>query len=183
MMAVCPTGSGKTVIMSNVSLEFPGPVAMIAHRQELVSQMSLALAKCEVKHRIVGPAKLVKTIVQIHMMELNRSWYDPNSHTAVCGVDTLIRRYDTLKHWCDGVGLVMIDECFPAGTLVDGKPIETIKIGDTVNAFNEETKSMERKKVTHVFKNKAPKELVRLTVGHHVLTCTKIILFLLRKVG
>ena len=46
-----PTGSGKTVIFCGVMADFDVAMA-IAHRQELVSQMSLTLAKNEIKHRI-----------------------------------------------------------------------------------------------------------------------------------
>ena len=64
----------------------------IAHRQELVSQISIALARNGVRHRIIGPAELVKrVIVPLHVSEVGASLYDPNAPCAVAGVDTLIR--------------------------------------------------------------------------------------------
>ena len=67
---------------------------------------------------------------------------------------------------------LIIDECFPAGTLVDGKRIETIKVGDTVTSFDEVLGTTQPRKVTRIFKNPAPNTMVRLTVRGHVLWCT-----------
>lgn len=37
------------------------------------------------------------------------------------------------------IGMLICDECFPAGTLVSGRPIETLREGDLVNAWDEKT--------------------------------------------
>lgn len=68
--------------------------------------------------------------------------------------------------------LILIDECFPAGTMVDGKPIETFKIGDTVNCFDE-AGNVYKSKVTRVFKNPAPKELIKIAAKDRIIICTK----------
>ena len=54
VMPVAPTGSGKTVVLSKLLRDEPGSSIAIAHRQELVSQISPALARNGVRHRIVG---------------------------------------------------------------------------------------------------------------------------------
>jgi DNA repair protein RadD len=92
VLAVCPTGGGKTVCMSEIAQEHNGASLGIAHRQELVGQMSLAFARCGIRHRVIGPPALARMVVTIHMLELGRSFYDPNSWVGVAGVDTLIRR-------------------------------------------------------------------------------------------
>lgn len=51
-------------------------------------------------------------------------------------------------------GCVILDECFPAGTLVDGRPIETIKPGDFVSSFDEKTGRIVKRTVTRTFKRK-----------------------------
>jgi superfamily II DNA or RNA helicase len=51
--------------------------------------------------------------------------------------------------------LVISDECFPAGTLVDGRRIEDIRIGDTVTSFDPESGLTDQKLVTHVFVKQA----------------------------
>lgn len=86
------------------------PQCAIAHRQELVSQISLALATFGVPHRIIGPTAVIKWIVRLHVEELNRTYYDPNAPVAVAGVDTLIRRQDALQHWATSVERWIIDE-------------------------------------------------------------------------
>jgi len=49
--------------------------------------------------------------------------------------------FSTARGWMDlanamPIGTFILDECFPAGTLVDGRPIETLREGDVVTAFD-----------------------------------------------
>lgn len=64
-----------------------------------------------------------------------------------------------------GVDSIVIDEahCFPAGTMVDGVPIEEIKVGDTVRSFNHDTESIEYKVVTDVMR-RVPAGLVKVNL-------------------
>ena len=109
-IGVLPTGAGKTVFFSSVIADEPGATCAVAHRQELVGQISLALARNKVRHRIIGPTKVVKMIVRLHMEEVGHSYYDPNSRHAVAGVDTLVRRGDQLANWLPTVKLWVMDE-------------------------------------------------------------------------
>jgi DNA repair protein RadD len=90
VMAVLPTGGGKTVLFSNIMAEHDGVSVAIAHRQELTSQISLALARNGVRHRVIGAKTLQREIVQIHMAEVGRDYTHQFSKTAVAGVDTLL---------------------------------------------------------------------------------------------
>lgn len=110
VLAVLATGGGKTVIFSSIIATEQGATCAIAHRQELVSQMSLTLAKNGIYHRIVGSNKTVKNCVKIHMDELGKSYYDAGSKHAVASVDTIIRREEQLKNWLLSVRLWVIDE-------------------------------------------------------------------------
>lgn len=110
VLLVLPTGAGKTVTFSDIIHDHNGYCCAIAHRQELVSQISTALARDEVRHNIIGPKSVIKLCVRLHMEATGKSYYDPNAKTAVAGVDTLIRRYDDLKEWCDKVTLWVMDE-------------------------------------------------------------------------
>lgn len=110
VLAVLPTGSGKTVLFSDIIHDHRGASCAIAHRQELVSQISLALARDKVRHRIIGPKSVVKLCVNLHMLELGASYYDPSSTCAVAGVDTLVRRADELGDWLSSVTLCVQDE-------------------------------------------------------------------------
>lgn len=110
VLAVLPTGGGKTVIFSEVIRAHTGPSCAIAHRQELVSQISIALARNGIKHRIIGPKNVVKLVVNLHMMELGRSYYDPSASCGVAGVDTLVKRGSELYNWLNSVTLWVEDE-------------------------------------------------------------------------
>jgi len=110
VLDVIPTGGGKTVQFSDTLAEHSGACVAIVHRQELVGQISLTLARYGVRHRIIGPQKVVRFIVQLHMETLGRSYYDPNAQCAVAGVDTLIRRAKDLVRWLPQVGLWVMDE-------------------------------------------------------------------------
>ena len=110
VLAVLPTGTGKTVVFSDILAEHLGASCAIAHRQELVSQISTALAREGVYHRIIGPNSVVKLCVNLHMSELGRSFFDPQARCAVAGVDTLIRRKEQLGPWLQDVTLWVMDE-------------------------------------------------------------------------
>ena len=73
-----------------------------------------------------------------------------------------------------GVDSVVFDEahCFPAGTLIDGIPIETIKVGDLVRSVNHETGQIEFRCVTDVMKRR-PSGLVRVHLSDgRSIVCT-----------
>jgi superfamily II DNA or RNA helicase len=110
VLAVLPTGAGKTVVFSDIIHDHKGASCAIAHRQELVAQISLALARDRVRHRIIGPQNVVKLCVNQHMAELGLSYYDPNATCAVAGVDTLVRRGAELAAWLQSVTLWVQDE-------------------------------------------------------------------------
>jgi superfamily II DNA or RNA helicase len=111
VLSAYPTGGGKSVMMAHRANKHKGASALIAHRQELVSQISLALGRFGLRHRIIAPESVVRNIVGIHMAELNnRSFYDPLGRVAVAGVDTLIRRDPSLDPWFQQVTLWQMDE-------------------------------------------------------------------------
>ncbi len=109
VMAVLPTGGGKTVCFGTILREHNGASCAIAHRSELVGQMSTTLAKLQVRHRIIAPVGTIRDIVTRHMHETGRSWHDPMAPAAVAGVDTLTKR--DLGSWAEQVTLWVIDEC------------------------------------------------------------------------
>lgn len=110
VLAVLPTGGGKTVIFGRVVADHAGASCALAHRQELVGQISLALARYGVRHRIIGPQNVIRRIVQEHMGETGCSYYDPSARTAVAGVDTLVARAEQLTAWAATVTLWVTDE-------------------------------------------------------------------------
>lgn len=109
VMPVMPTGAGKTVLMADTIRKHQGYGMVGAHRAELVAQISIALAREEVRHDIIGPTNLIRLIVGAHMEETGRSYYDARSNWKCASVDTIIRR-DLQPRYLQQVSLVMQDE-------------------------------------------------------------------------
>ena len=109
VMAQLATGGGKTVIFSKILSDAKFPTAAIAHRQELVGQISGSLANFGLQHRIVAPDNVIRQIVAHNTREFGESFYHPNAPCGVAGVDTLVRRRG-LDKWADNVGLWVMDE-------------------------------------------------------------------------
>lgn len=180
-LAVLPTGGGKSVIVSQIALDrdlLGANQCVMAHRTELVAQMSMHIANRGIKHRIIAPTSVVRQITNDHRAAFGgKSFVNPDARCTIAAAQTLVARYDSLTEWGKQVHNWTVDECFPAGTLIgtpDGaKPIETLALGDLVHCFNEESKTFHIRPVTHLFKNLKPKSMVRLRyAGHHVIETT-----------
>ena len=110
VVAVLPTGGGKSFVAAREVSDFQGMSCVIAHRAELVTQLSVALAREAVRHRVVGPTTLQRAITAVHMEEFNRSFVDPGARTAVASVDSLVG-LDPKTPWLSQIGLWVQDEC------------------------------------------------------------------------
>lgn len=110
VLAVSPTGSGKTVVFAKVVADEPGASCVIAHRHELVGQISMALARNGVRHRIIGSDDLRRECTAGHMDELRINYVDANSKVAVASVQTLVRRDGVNDAWFASVKLWVMDE-------------------------------------------------------------------------
>lgn len=100
---VLATGGGKSVIMSGIArdgMQQGFTQCVIAHRNELVSQMSAHIGREGVPHRIVGSDATVNQIRRQHRALFNgQQFVHPTSRTSVIGVDTLIARKNDLEKW------------------------------------------------------------------------------------
>lgn len=113
VLAVLPTGAGKSVVVSeivNQAFLSHERVAVIAHRNELVSQMACHIARRGIPHRIVGALPTVSQIIKKERDEFGQSYVNPSANVAVVGVDTLVSRQDTMTEWAKQVDLWIIDE-------------------------------------------------------------------------
>ena len=110
VMLTAPTGAGKTVIVGHKLKTLGVPAVVIAHRQELLAQLALALNREGVPHAVIAPEQIVRQIVNAEMQVHGFSHYAPRSGIRVAGVDTLIRRDATRDPWFQNVQLTVVDE-------------------------------------------------------------------------
>lgn len=113
MLAVLPTGGGKTHVVADITYDknsLGAQTCIIAHRRELVGQMSMHIAERGVKHRIIGPSKVVSSIVAKHRRAFGQSFVNPTAHCSVAGVDTLISRSEDLAQWAKQQDFWTVDE-------------------------------------------------------------------------
>jgi DNA repair protein RadD len=180
VLYVLPCGGGKTYISANRVRNHQGYSVAIAHREKLVSQMSCHFAENGIRHRIFAPQSVVNQIIQLHIKKFGKDFYDASAPCAVGSVDTMIswakptsKNYLNFMRWAAQVTLWITDECFPAGTMVDGRPIEDIKVGDLVTAFDEHTGKFAVKPVVRLFKNPMPPMMVTVvTTDGRTVSCT-----------
>ncbi len=107
---VSPTGSGKTVIFAHTIANTPGTRFAIAHRQELICQISMALAKYGVRHSIQAPVNLIRWIIRLHTRTFNAHFYDPDSKCILSSAQTLLNRAGELSRELADAQLWVIDE-------------------------------------------------------------------------
>jgi DNA repair protein RadD len=109
VVGVAATGFGKTVCLSHMVEQHPGASAIIAHRQELVGQISLMLARYGVRHNIIASDATRRAIAANHIAEFGSCYYTPSARCAVASIDTMVRA-EGLEAWAAQVTLWISDE-------------------------------------------------------------------------
>jgi superfamily II DNA or RNA helicase len=110
VLAVAPTGAGKSVLAAHAIEHTDAPAIFIAHRAELISGESLALARNGVRHRIIGPPALQRECSRRHVEAGLRDCVDPNAQKYVASVATLKGLPAHSATWRN-IRLVVNDEC------------------------------------------------------------------------
>lgn len=114
VLNVLPTGGGKSHIMSDIvydGAQFGFTQCVIAHRNELVSQMSAHIGRRGVPHRIIGSDSTIALVRRQHRALFNGAQFvHPTARTSVIGVDTLIARGKDMKQWAQQHDRWMVDE-------------------------------------------------------------------------
>lgn len=104
------TGTGKTRVMESLADDVQDEAGCaMAHRRELVGQMSCALASAGISHDIIAPKNVREIIVKKHFRLFGRTTYNPNGKWKVASVDTINARND-LGIWANQVRYVFQDE-------------------------------------------------------------------------
>lgn len=158
---VLPTGAGKTVVFAHVAAQMRerGVRTMIlAHRDELIEQAAA-------KVRAVAPDLRVG-IVKGPRREIR------GRDVVVASVQSLARPARRAEIAAAGLRLVIVDECFPAGTAVGSVPIEQLRVGDLVPSWDEATGAVVERPVAAVMSSR-PVAMVRVTFEDGTsLACT-----------
>lgn len=111
--AVAVTGFGKSVTMTDITLDYHNARMTnltVAHRNELVGQMSGHIARRGIPHRVIAPKPIISSIINKHRAEFGRSFVNPDSITAVAGIDTLLSRGDKMTDFLTQCRLYQTDE-------------------------------------------------------------------------
>lgn len=114
VLAVLPTGGGKTVIFSSIMSDHVGACAAVVHRKEIVAQISLSLGRLGLKHRIIAPPSVVRRIRRRHLKFLGKNFVDQNAPAGVVSVQTMTSKSASndaaLQSWLEQVTLCVFDE-------------------------------------------------------------------------
>lgn len=162
-LAVMPTGTGKTVVFAKVAEAHRprGRVLVLAHREELILQ-----AQDKIR-------EWTDLTVEIEMADqradLAGGLFSRGPDVVVASKDSIAHRLDRYPR--DAFGLVIVDECFPAGTMIGDRRIENIRVGDVVPSYDEETGQLVHRRVVRLF-SRPCRSLVRIVIGDRGLVCT-----------
>lgn len=103
------TGGGKTPVLADLINNHGGFVCAIAHRDRLVEQISLTLARAGIRHDLICSDKSKKLIAKKHVKALGQCFYVPGARCRVASIDTLVRAKGIDK-WAAQVTLWVVDE-------------------------------------------------------------------------
>jgi len=138
VILVMPCRSGKTHTFGQIIKDELGSVVVIAHRGELLTQISQTLGKREIIHKIIGSAGTIKECARASLISYGKNYIDPTAHVIVASVDTLIKT-DPGEQWLKAVKLWVVDEAhhITAHEYDDetGKTIKGNKWGAVINLF------------------------------------------------
>jgi superfamily II DNA or RNA helicase len=172
-----PTGGGKGEVIVAVAKylweEFGWKSLIVVPKKGLAQQSFNRCKKyvgTDIKIGLLGDSQRIPgNIVAATAQTLLAAWpreRNGESGVSLLPVDPMVR--DVVVN----SDIILGDECFPANARVDGRPISTVRVGDTVEAFDPVAGVFSMRLVTWVFQRK-PAGLVTvfLTDGRQVV-CT-----------
>lgn len=164
VMVTLATGGGKTAVFLSLLNEIlsgnNARALVLAHRQELIFQP---------RDRMLDYYPEWEGKIGVVMADYDE--YD--RQITVATVQTLAseRRREKLIS-AGAIDYLVTDECFPAGTMVDGKAIETLEVGDIITSYDEISGKLVPGKITQVMRRPAPQKLFKIKAGDYELVCT-----------
>lgn len=145
----CPTGWGKSFAAAHMlaSACDKGKRALFTvHRRELIDQTADLFDEIGLRYGIISSGYPANPLPMVQ----------------IGSIDTLRGRLEKINK----VDLLIVDECFPPNTMVDGTKIEEIKIGDSVRSYNHSSESIELMKVLGVIKREYGGDWYKIIDGH-----------------
>ena len=103
------TGGGKTALFASVLEKHDGFAAVLVHRDRLVEQISLTLARKGVRHDLIASDKTKRIIARKHVKKFGQCFYSPGARARVASVQTLVKAKG-LEKWLSQVTLWVTDE-------------------------------------------------------------------------
>jgi superfamily II DNA or RNA helicase len=155
------TGGGKTECMAALVASVPDRWLILVPQSDLLEQTAERIERrTGERPGLIGDGQ-----------------WDPKRVT-VATFQTLSRRMSNAKdraayELMRSVHGIIVDECFPAGTLVGSTPIEQLRAGDWVPSFDEKSRKVVMRRVVRTFRKK-PASLVSVHLADgRKITCTE----------
>lgn len=165
-----PTGTGKTEMAIAISeaavRRTDGPVLVVAPTDEIYGQMIMRyqragwMVHADKAERHARPSLAMEQAL------------DGLKVVIVASLGTISIRDRIERYPKDGWALPLMDECFPAETLVDGRPIESLRVGDSVRSYNHATGRVQMRKILTTYTS-TPRQLVCVHLSDgRTIACT-----------
>ncbi len=140
VLLILATGLGKSFIIALLAKHYArlGCILVLEPRRKLVEQVAAEVA--ESTELSVGIEMAGKSCATGERPDV-----------VVASINSISRPRRLEAYARDAFALVIVDECFPAGTRIDGRQIEQLRRGDLVASFNHQTGRPERRRVERVF--------------------------------
>lgn len=154
-VVVLPCGTGKTKLGGYAVLALRTTTLILVHTSDLADQWLADMQAFGIDGGLIGDG------------------HNEGGRDVVIGlIQSVLPLLERDPSWGARFGFVIVDECFPAGTLVSGKPIEEIRTGDVVDSFDPTTNAPSRQRVVRTIRKKCS-ALVRVHFDNgKTITCT-----------
>lgn len=147
---VAPPRSGKTPTaywIAEPYIKSQNPFMFFAHREELVTQLSMTFAEFGVTHQVIAPSDVISSIIKKQFSKFKRSYVDNRSYNVIGSVQTIVSRLDRLKTLLLRMQIIMCDEahhCLPDnqwGKVITACP-NAVLVGFTATPGRTDRKSL-----------------------------------------
>lgn len=145
------TGSGKSHIIASVAEMVTCRVLIVVTSRQLLTEMTDRLNEYGCRAGRFGGGR-----------------YETKQRVIVATDDSVPK----LGRGLESFGALLSDECFVAGTIVSGRPIESVQVGETVDSWDEVSQRFVERRVVRKFRSLAKNLAVVQFASGKTLVCT-----------